>query len=162
MALPYGPCGQIIVSAAGSKIPTALTANLGLWVGGRPAIEICAGAGCEQSSSITSATLTDAFTPITGSGVISFAALHTSSATTTTDSKFRIIIDGNTVLDDSGDAITDQDGAKSAIGSVTGAQSGGGVAFSESTIIFNTSLSILIAGDGTNGVTLSHKLYLTG
>ena len=149
----------ISVSGGGLKPPTTLTATLGTWVGGTAARTVLPQLGCIQSASITSATLTEVVNESVG-GVLTFAAIYAAAAATT-DSKFRIVRDGITVLDDSGTAITDADAALQVVGSVA-APSGSNLGFSEGQIIWNSTLVISIAGDGTNGAQLSHKLYLTG
>ena len=148
----------ISVAGGGLRPPTALTARLSFWSGGSSAHTVLDELGCQQSSPITSATLTSIVNESVG-GVLTFAALHAATGSTTTDSKFRIIINGNTVLDDTGDAISSAYAAKAAVGSICAPS--GAIGFSEGIVPYDT-LEILIAGDGTNGVQSSHKLYSTG
>ena len=153
----YGSCGQIIVSAAGSTPPAVLDATKGEWIGGSPANTLFQQVGCTQTAAVTLATLTEVLN-ITGSGVFTFAALHTESGNVT-DYKLRIVIDGVEVTSEAAGGSLDQDGAVCTVGSA--ASPTGAATFSESTVIFNTSFAVEIAGDGTNEVVFSYKRYLT-
>ena len=146
-------------SKSGNKPPTSLDAVQQIFIGGdtarSAAIEL---GGCKQSASITSASLTEVLN-ISGSGVLTFAGIHTAAAAAVNPALFRIVIDGVTALDVTVNNLSDQDMIMTAVGAL-GAPSGKG-AFSENPVTFNQSLVISISGDGTDGAQLSYKRYLT-
>lgn len=159
MAQTFGPCGQIIVEGGAGAPPASLTANFGASGGSQSAFTELLKFGCSQSAPIQSATLTEVVN-ITGSGVFSFAALHSANATTFTNGKFRIVIDGVTVLNESTINVSVQTGAACAVGlyASSGTSSSG---ISQGRIMFNTSIVISIASDGVGFALLSYKRYLT-
>lgn len=117
-------------------------------------------AGCKLSSAITSATLTEVVN-ITGAGVFTFAGLITSTSTTSSTAKIDIEIDGATVLNDVGIASLLDSDFDSVIGAMYANATTGGIGVSEGYVSYSSSIIIKIAGDGTNGVQLAYKDYLT-
>ena len=142
----------------GAKAPTSLDAVPQFFIGGdtgrSAAVEL---GGCKQSASVTSASLTEVLN-ISGAGVLTFAGVHTAGANPVSNSLFRIVIDGNTVLDDSAN-LSDQDAIFTAVGALGSPTNKG--SFNENPVPFKKSLVISISGDGTDGAQLSYKRYLT-
>ena len=113
--------------------------------------------GVSQSSGITSATITEVLN-ISGSGVLTFSGITTSSSSTMTAYKITIVIDGVTVLSElSGGAVTSLQAAFQ-VGVYNNSVE---PASAEGVIVFNSSLVVEIAGDGTNGAKYVYKRYLT-
>ena len=108
-----------------------------------------------ESASITSATLTEVLN-ISGSGVIQLGYIGCSTVTALTAHKCQIIIDGTTVVNEtSGGAIANTQcyanvGLWNNLDMLTFGQ-----------VVFDSSLVINIAGDGTDGAAYFYKRYLT-
>ena len=139
----------------GASPPTALsivkvtgTTNI------RDSIELDIGAVI--SSNVTSTTLTEVLN-VSGSGVLTFAAIVTDfAAGADKATKTRIVIDGVEVLNDTSITL-DHD----KIGAIIGLYNNSPALFTEVPVPFATSLVIEIAGDGTNPMKFAHKKYLT-
>ena len=110
------------------------------------------------SASVTSTTLADVLN-ITGSGYITFLALHTANASNLTDAKLTVVVDGVTAFSDLAIGAVTNANLLSLVGSYMASTSGN--IFSESIMPFNQSLVIQVAGDGTNGAVISYKRTLT-
>jgi hypothetical protein len=140
----------------GAKPPILLDDTLQLFAGGSsPRTVIVPDTGCQQSASITSASLTEVLNKT--NGVISLAAIHTATGTAVTNAKFRIVLDGVEVLNSTG-TLSDQDSIRCAIGTYSSGT--GGRILSREEIPYKT-LVIEISGDGTNGTILSFLQYDT-
>lgn len=123
--------------------------------------------GLTETAKINSATLTSVI-DITGSGVFTFMGLIQGvSAGGVLDPKWRIIVDGVTALDVSGADMTDLTAPEQiycCVGWLQG-QSTTSVPVHMNqgfgALVFNDSINILIAGDGTDGVSILYNRYLT-
>ena len=86
----------INVGSGGGKPPTSLQNNTVVGVAGIQT-DMALSMAAVNSAAITSATLTEVLN-ITGSGVLTFSAISTSSGSTMTSYKITIVIDGVTAL----------------------------------------------------------------
>lgn len=104
------------------------------------------GHGLSQTASTTSATLTEVLN-ISGGGVIEFLAIMSGSASVI--GKWRIVIDGVTVLDEASVSLADTI-AFCAVGSVRASSSTGVQWFIDfGVVVFKKSLVVSQAGNGT-------------
>ncbi len=104
---------------------------------------------------MTSATLTEVLN-VSGSGVLTFAGITTSTGTTVNPAKFRVVIDGVTALDESTIVLPE-----TSFGAIAGTFQNTQYTFSQEALAFNSSIVVSIAGDSTNGVHFYHRKYLT-
>lgn len=116
--------------------------------------------GAKLSSAITSATITEVLS-LSGPGVVSLAGLITSTATTATAAKLKIVIDGATAFEDLSIANIEDSHFDGVIGSVYANSATTAVSATEVATEYNSSFVVSVAGDGTNGVQLAYKDYLT-
>lgn len=145
--------------AGGAKPATNIEANVGTFTGGTPARSTLPQLGCSQSASVTSGSLTEVLN-ISGSGVLTFAAMHMADNGSINNALFRITVDGVIALDDTNIDLIDQDAAACAVGLY--ASPAGTITVSQEPITFNKSLVIEISGAASaNDTQLSYKRYLT-
>ncbi len=149
MTIPVG-------SSGGLKPPTSLQNNT-ITAATAMYSNILTLMGSVNSAAITSATLTEVLN-ISGSGVLTLSAISTSSTATMTAYKITIVIDGVTVLSELSGGATTQSTAHFQVGAYSNATK---TASAEGQVVFNTSLVVEIAGDGTNGAQYVYKRYLT-
>ena len=108
---------------------------------------------CSVSSAITSATLTEVLN-ISGSGVLTFSML---SGAATSSHKINITIDGIAALNETSGAGISATQGFSQVGFYNNARAHS----SEGVVVFDSSLVVQIAGDGSNGVVYHFRRYLT-
>ena len=151
--------GRYLTTApsGGASPPTTLTGESSTLASTPCYIAVADFMGVQESAAITSATLTEVLN-ISGGGEIQHLAMMTSSGTTTTSSKLKIVIDGTTVLDDTLGS-SNQFAYYGVVGSFFANASV--LSFGEGNVPFLESLVVSIAGDGTNGSQLTYKRYLT-
>lgn len=122
--------------------------------------------GMTQSSTVTSATLTEVL-GVTGSGVVT--AMHlihpaTEGIVATPGPKVKIILDGVTITDEEVASMNTDRDSYAYVGSLIGIGAAAidlGISRDDGRMVFNKSISILIAGDGSDGVALLYDHYLT-
>ena len=143
-----------IAGGSGIPPPTALTMVVQAGLAGMRNVPVTH-VGAEESSAITSATLTEVLN-ISGSGVLSYLGMTTTTATAANPSLFRVVIDGAQVLDETGINLLETQFA-----GVVGSTTNNPAISTQGLVTFNSSLVISIAGDGVNGVKAFWKKYLT-
>ena len=148
----------ILVGASGGlKPPTSLQNNTVVGVAGMQT-DMALSMAAVNSAAITSATITEVLN-ISGSGVLTFSAISTSGGSTMTSYKITIVVDGVTVLSQLSGGSTANTTAHYQVGTYNNDSSE--PASAEGQIVFNSSLVVEIAGDGTNGAQYVYKRYLT-
>lgn len=112
--------------------------------------------GATLTADITSATLTEVLN-ISGSGYLTFSAVRRGAGSDATSHKIRIVIDGVEALNEVSGGILSSLSYATQLGTYFVNNKSG----FEGVIIFNTSLVVEIAGDGTNPANYAYKRYLT-
>ena len=117
--------------------------------------------GLLKTGQTSSTTLTEVLN-ISGRGIIQFLAITSSSTAVVGSMKWRIVIDGVTVLDKVSGAVRD-DRAICAVGGILAGGSSGtdDQILTFEAIPFLTSLVVSQAGDGSDGVVTLYSRYLT-
>lgn len=117
--------------------------------------------GLSVTAETASATLTEVLN-ITGAGVIQFLAIGAGTSDTASPIKWRIVIDGVTVLDRTTGSVADTD-IFAAVGGLRseGSSGTGGVLIFFEAIPFYESLVVSQAGDGVDQVQTIYSRYLT-
>ena len=116
--------------------------------------------GTVQSAEITSASLAEVLN-ISGSGIIDILAFG-GLASAVNPAKIRIVIDGVTVLDESGLAFAATNALRFVLGNYKQETASNHKShMSEQPAVFNSSLVVSIAGDGTDGLIAGYRYYLT-
>lgn len=143
-------------SGGGLKPPTSLQNNL-ITAAASMYNNISTIMAASVSAPVTSATLTEVLN-ISGSGVLTFSALTTASTPSLASYKITIVIDGVTVLSELSGTGISQSQARFHVGAYSNDIK---TSSTEGQIVFNSSLVVEIAGDGTNGAHYVYKRYLT-
>ena len=143
-------------ASGGLKPPTSLQNRV---VAGQTnqAGDISSSMGAVETAAITSLTITEVLN-ISGSGVLTLSAISASGANLT-GYKITIVIDGTTVVSELAGGPLSSTTAAFQVG--TFSNDTGASASAEGEIVFNSSLVVEIAGDGTNGAQYVYKRYLT-
>ena len=140
-------------ASGGLKPPTALehilmTATTNFY-------NAAAEAAGTETAPVTSATLTEVLN-ISGSGVLELGYIACSANANTTAHKCEITIDGVIVVNEASGGVIQTSTAFFNVGIFSNIDK---ITFGQ--IVFNSSLVIKVAGDGTNGAAYFYKRYLT-
>lgn len=141
--------------------PTTLTDRFMQGLSGSYVVADLAAHGFSLTAETTSATLTEVLN-ITGPGVINFLALGAGTSDTVDPLKWRIVIDGVTVLDRTSGTLLDSD-LFVAVGGLRSDGSTGttGIGIFLGSVPFYSSLVVSQAGDATDEVQTIYSVYLT-
>ena len=144
-------------SSGGLQPPTTLTA-VSFTGGASITATVVTKMAASVSATVTSASLTTVL-DISGSGVFTFLQmLNAAGGGAVSPAALKITIDGVVALDESALSFASDPTCYAVVGVFADESAG---ASTESSVVFNSSFKVEIAGDGTDGVILAYKRYLT-